>query len=419
MERPIFVQHVLSAVAHLDDTARLGDHPLASFMFPGRRPAQRAAELRALLRRAIADLQPTDVTETNLGLLRRYAYLERRYLKGLRAAHVAQDLGLGDRQARRVHQEAIEALATAVWSRHERAAESSRVTAANDGELAPASELEAEVSRLGATRAADGTSLGDALRSAVVTVAPLAARHDVRVILSPLPALPSVAIDRAVLRQVLVNLLVTSIENGVHQIDLAAQPNRGAVDVRFTTHFADRAVETLVDSHQHDGLIQVVRRLVQLQGGSVDVRAIDRATSLVTLCLPIIQPVTVLLVDDNPDTRRLFRRYLSGGNYRSIEAGDGRQALDLARDTQPGAIILDVMLPSQDGWETLQALRNDLATERIPVIICSVLNQEELAEALGATAYVTKPVSRDALLTALSQVLSSAVSSPTRCERVR
>jgi CheY-like chemotaxis protein len=144
----------------------------------------------------------------------------------------------------------------------------------------------------------------------------------------------------------------------------------------------------------------------------VEARALSRETSVVTLTLPVVRPVTVLLVDDNPDTRRLFRRYLSGANYRAIEAGDGRHALELARQARPGAIVLDVMLPSQDGWEILQALRNDLTTEHIPVVVCSVLHQEELAEALGATAYLAKPVSRDALLAALRRALSRPARSP-------
>lgn len=414
MERAIFVQHVLTAIAHLDEPALLGDHPLASFLFSERRPAERGSELGALLRLAIGDLRPAEVTETNLGMLRRHEYLDRRYLRGLRAAHVARDLGLSDRQARRIHQEAIEALANAVWARRKGVGDPRTVEVANAGELTPSSELEAEVSRLGATRAGDGTSPGEVVRSAVVTVTPLAARHDVRVTIASLPPLPLVAIDRAVLRQVLVNLLVASIETGVHQIDLTVQPDREAVNVNITTHFVAQALGTLTDPRQHDELLRIVRRLVQLQAGSVDVQAIDRVTSVVTLRLPIVQPVTVLVVDDNPDTRRLFRRYLSGGNYRPVEAGDGRQALDLAREAEPGAIILDVMLPSQDGWEILQVLRNDLVTERIPVIICSVLNQEELAEALGAAAYVTKPASRDALLTALRRVLAGPTSSPTR-----
>jgi CheY-like chemotaxis protein len=133
---------------------------------------------------------------------------------------------------------------------------------------------------------------------------------------------------------------------------------------------------------------------------------VDAASSVVVLALPAVQLATVLLVDDNPDTLRLFRRYLAGGSFRPIEAADGRQAIALARQARPRAIVLDVMLPSQDGWEILQSLRSDLVTQGIPVVMCSVLRQSDLALALGASAYLSKPITRDALLLTLRRVLA-------------
>lgn len=420
VERATFVQHILSAVAHLDDHTVLNDHPLASIFFAESPVDERGRELRDLLHRTIGELQPADVTETNSGPLRRYQYLDLRYLRGHRAAHVAQDLGLSDRQARRIHQEAIEALAALVWAHRRREArtptESARAGWVED-RAKPTSELEAEVSRLGVTPAMDGTSLSEVLRSTLTTVAPLSPRHGVEVVVSAIPTLPLVAVDRAVLRQVLVNLLVALIETTTRHLEVDVQPRTDVVELRFTTHFQTPAASLPNPQPHHDELLQVVRRLVQLQAGTVTARSIDPATSVVELALPVVQPATILLVDDNPDTLRLFRRYLSGGNYRTIEASDGRQALEIARQSQPRAIVLDVMLPSQDGWEILQALRNDLTTANIPVIICSVLHQEELAQALSATAYLTKPVSREELLATLRRVLTRPAPSPAPVER--
>jgi CheY-like chemotaxis protein len=156
-----------------------------------------------------------------------------------------------------------------------------------------------------------------------------------------------------------------------------------------------------------DESLRVARRLLQLQSGAVDVRSIDVATVAIRLELPILQPAPVLLVDDNPDTLRLFRRYLSGSAFRPIDAASGRQTLDLARKLRPRIIVLDVMLPNQDGWEVLQALKHDWETETIPVVICSVLQQRELALSLGAADFLEKPVSRDALLQVLQRKLAS------------
>ena len=76
----------------------------------------------------------------------------------------------------------------------------------------------------------------------------------------------------------------------------------------------------------------------------------------------------------------------------------------LAREVLPAAITLDIMMPNQDGWEILQALKSDPATRSIPVIICSVLEDPELAHSLGAAAYLQKPISQAALLDVLGEL---------------
>ena len=84
-----------------------------------------------------------------------------------------------------------------------------------------------------------------------------------------------------------------------------------------------------------------------------------------------------------------------------VEAYNGTDALRLARELQPDAITLDVMMPSQDGWEVLQRLKSEPDTRRIPIIICSVLDDPELAFSLGAVACLKTPVSQADLVGAL------------------
>ena len=104
---------------------------------------------------------------------------------------------------------------------------------------------------------------------------------------------------------------------------------------------------------------------------------------------------------------RLLRRYVSGTRYTLIEATDPGQAERLAQELQPDVIVLDVMIPEVDGWELLGRLQTYPATQHIPIIVCTILVQKELALALGAAAYLRKPVSRNDFLTALDRVLSS------------
>ena len=117
--------------------------------------------------------------------------------------------------------------------------------------------------------------------------------------------------------------------------------------------------------------------------------------------LPTNAHRTVLVVDDNEDVLELFQRYLSPHQYRVVTAQTAEKALGLAVRLRPDTITLDLMMPEQDGWDLLQALLNRADTCHIPIIVCSVLKQKELALSLGATAFLKKPVTEQELLSTL------------------
>jgi CheY-like chemotaxis protein len=81
------------------------------------------------------------------------------------------------------------------------------------------------------------------------------------------------------------------------------------------------------------------------------------------------------------------------------------EAVDLARRLKPAAITLDVILPEVDGWETLRQLKADAEISDIPVVMVSMLQNRELALALGAADYFTKPVDGDALVRRLTELV--------------
>ncbi len=79
----------------------------------------------------------------------------------------------------------------------------------------------------------------------------------------------------------------------------------------------------------------------------------------------------------------------------------------MAEEFAPRIILLDVMMPGVHDWEPLGRLREHPATRSVPIIVCTILPQEQLALALGAAGFVRKPVSREALLAALDRQASS------------
>jgi len=83
-------------------------------------------------------------------------------------------------------------------------------------------------------------------------------------------------------------------------------------------------------------------------------------------------------------------------------APDGEVGLQVARRERPDAITLDVMMPRLDGWEVLKRLKSTPETANIPVVMCSIVDNTGLGFALGASDYLTKPIDRRALTTALA-----------------
>ena len=111
----------------------------------------------------------------------------------------------------------------------------------------------------------------------------------------------------------------------------------------------------------------------------------------------------VVIEDDRPSLD-LLTAYLSGAALRVTASRDGQSGLEAVREVHPAAVLLDIRLPGIDGWAVLQALKADPDTSGIPVIVVSIVDERARGAAMGAAAYLVKPVSRDDLLDALEAV---------------
>jgi len=112
------------------------------------------------------------------------------------------------------------------------------------------------------------------------------------------------------------------------------------------------------------------------------------------------KPARILVVDDEDRNRRLLVAMIEAEGYTAPEAADGAQALELARQSPPDIVLLDIMMPGMDGYEVARALKADAATMAIPVVMVTALDDRESRlrglEA-GAEEFVTKPVDRNEL----------------------
>ncbi len=112
---------------------------------------------------------------------------------------------------------------------------------------------------------------------------------------------------------------------------------------------------------------------------------------------------TILVIDDNPEVIELIRKNI-GTAYNVIGQVDSENAVDKAIEIRPAAITLDIMMPGKDGWQVLQELKSNPATEDIPVIILSIVDDKNRGFSLGAAEYIVKPINKKVLLNKLKKL---------------
>jgi signal transduction histidine kinase/DNA-binding response OmpR family regulator len=291
------------------------------------------------------------------------------------------------------------------------------------------------------------TSLNDALRDALAMVGERAAKQDQSLEAIMDPELPPVLADRLKLKQVILNLLTNAIK---------FTPVGGTIEAR--TRVVEDTVELSVtdtgigvpeeDQHRifdafqqggRDGRpspeegtglgLTLSKRIVELHDGRIWLEAsVDRGSRF-TFAIPIhagtaagAQPGAsgpaiasplgrVLVIEDDESSIDLLRLYLETEGFDVAVARDGDRGLELVRELQPDAVILDLVLPTIDGWDVLGELKAAPSTASVPVIIVSMLDERGKGIALGASEYLVKPVRKSDLRSALLRCLPGDLSS--------
>jgi signal transduction histidine kinase/CheY-like chemotaxis protein len=169
--------------------------------------------------------------------------------------------------------------------------------------------------------------------------------------------------------------------------------------------------------------LAIARKVILALGGTISVESARGKGARFTVLLPRELPAeaaapsreipvipavpdsqkTVLIVDDDEGVREFLAFELKTYGLKILEAADGRKGLETARKEKPDAILLDILMPELDGWETLRALKQLTETRSIPVVILSVVENRAFGISLGAVEHLVKPVERPALLLALTR----------------
>jgi PAS domain S-box-containing protein len=284
------------------------------------------------------------------------------------------------------------------------------------------------------------------LHAVEAVIRPLADKKQITLTTDVAAGLPTIYADEAKFRQVLYNLLSNAVKftdeggwvkTGARLVDgelevVVADNGSGITPEDQARIFEEFQQGDSAAARRHEGTglgLALARRLVELQGGRIWVESAPGEGSRFgfTMALRVAAPSDledtpaeardeaapdtrplVLVAEDEAGARSLLHTYLEQGGYRVATVADGDRVVEQVRALRPVAVTLDVMLPGRDGWEVLQALKDDPTTADVPVVIVSVLDNQTLGYALGASAYLTKPIGRRELLPALARAVRAS-----------
>jgi CheY-like chemotaxis protein len=220
--------------------------------------------------------------------------------------------------------------------------------------------------------------------------------------------------------------------DGAPWIELAVEDNGigiGAEDQERIFGEFEQVASSYVRAQQGTGLgLALTRRLAALHGGTLSVESTLGTGSTFRLLLPAGDGAhasvpslpgahaatgsgpLVLVIDDEPTAADLISHYLTQSGYRVALASDSDAAVALARQLQPEAITLDILLPGRGGLSVLARLKADASTRHIPVIVVSITEDRSVGYSLGAAEWFVKPVSREDLLASVRRVLLPGMS---------
>jgi CheY-like chemotaxis protein len=407
--------HLASALLQLNDLEQLGANPLAERLLPQASDAPgigRAAQLRDLLVAMIESLKPADDVQPNSPEWRQYTILRERYVLRRPMWQIEQKLTLGDRQVRREHRRALSRLAACVIRK-------------TPGEVGVDVDVDANLNKnISPQSAADLSTLQDAvqrltpqprvfgLRDLVSDVAGIhadiqgasAAPSGVSWRVEP-DDLTAYA-DRGILHQLLMKLLqLASAHARSGAIVMEAAPADRGIGITLTAE--------LSPAHASDDGLRLCEWLAESLQTRLEIGAGPGAQVMFSLSLPAGTALRrVLIIDDEAMAADLFESYLAGLDYQVATVTRPEEALRAAARARPDVIVLDVMMPGVDGWELLQRIRHAPELEAVPVVVCSVLKDADLAEALGAAAFINKPVLRQPFIAALETALARRTARP-------
>lgn len=336
-----------------------------------------ARNAQSSLIKAIQQLKPPANVPLNSMAWRIYNALNERYLSGLTQNEAAIELNISLRQLRRDQMRGIAAVASLLFG-------TAQTKPADTSLLASSERPRYSL-----------TNVEEALRSAIAILEPLLNQRGLQVSVCTDGSSPPITGDRMVIRQLLILSLNWTIHRAQHtKLEAHIKPTGSQVFVRLL------AAETSGPCNELDAIEHLAHSI------GATVQASDHPSAL-QIAFPACVRRCVLMIDDDQDAIELVRRSLETTNeFELVAITHPENALREALELRPDCILLDVMMPTLDGWELLAQFKSHPELVAIPVIISSVLGGETLARALGASGVLPRPYATASLLQTLRNVIT-------------
>jgi len=330
-----------------------------------------------------------------------YKLLVYRFVELHSQEQAAEFLNISPRHLRRKQQEAVVALAVKLWQKRYPRENVVREIVLDGAKTAARGALgearadaflrEVEVLNAGFPRAT--ANLSRVIHKAVEMMAYVF--NDGRVKINVLEIPPNLETSQhpMVLREIILYTIECISQMGYSGVlDISSRSEAGTNVISFAAHSTE-APEPL--SH--------VDELINALGGKTRLRRGDGGFVL-DILFPETEKMQVLVVDDNIELVELYRRFVANTRYDVISLPNGSNLFEQVNIIRPDVIVMDILLPGIDGWDLLQQFHQGYPQLSTPIVICSVIGNEAMAKAMGASGYLTKPVERKSFIEMLDKV---------------
>jgi signal transduction histidine kinase/DNA-binding response OmpR family regulator len=282
-------------------------------------------------------------------------------------------------------------------------------------------------------------SVAEVLQEVITTISPLAQKSGNILNFQPPEQLPPLYSDITKFRQIFLNLLSNACkftQNGC--IELRIDVNKETQSIKFSVSDNGIGMSAEQTAIVFDAFIQadssttrkyggtglglaLCKEYCRLMGADIDVESAENVgttftvsfqlktetdtesnkTNALSVATPVIKSrrdrPLILVIDDDPVALALAERNLSKDNYDVLLSQSGMQGITLAENHQPDMILLDIMMPVTDGWAVLSALKENTATQAIPIIFLTMMDKQTAEIDSNAIDCIKKPVNWEKL----------------------